>query len=316
MSNTEKSIVKLKKKEEETKEDLKLLSPKVDVVFQVLFGRVGSERITKSFLEAILKTSIDNIDLSKNPILERDKLKDKMGILDVLAKIDGKENCNVEMQMTEKNNMMERILYYWSKLYYRQIEKGDDYDTLQRTIVVLIANYEMPELKGLSYYTKWAITNISEGKRIILTNKLEIDIIELPKIQKEKIDKNKELLDWLYFIEDPESERVKDIMKENVAVKEAYEKLQKISADEEMRILADLRQKAIMDEKAIYARGIDVGEEKGLKRGREEGMKEGIEQGIKQEKIDTAKKLLELNIKIEDIIKATGLSKEEIEKLK
>ena len=32
----------------------KLLSPKLDVIFQALFGEVGNERITKKFLEAIL----------------------------------------------------------------------------------------------------------------------------------------------------------------------------------------------------------------------------------------------------------------------
>ncbi len=40
---------------ESTKEKNKLLSPKLDIVFQALFGEVGSEKITKRFLEAILR---------------------------------------------------------------------------------------------------------------------------------------------------------------------------------------------------------------------------------------------------------------------
>ena len=47
----------------------KILSPKLDVVFQALFGEVGSEKITTSLLEAILKQKIEKIDLDKNPIL-------------------------------------------------------------------------------------------------------------------------------------------------------------------------------------------------------------------------------------------------------
>lgn len=35
----------------ETEEKTKLLSPKLDVVFQALFGEIGNERITKKFLE-------------------------------------------------------------------------------------------------------------------------------------------------------------------------------------------------------------------------------------------------------------------------
>ena len=50
----------------------------------------------------------------------------------------------------------------------------------------------------------------------------------------------------------------------------------------------------------------------GLENGKEEGIKEGIEEGT----ISIAKKLLKMNMKIEDISKATGLSISEIEKLK
>ena len=38
----------------------KLLSPKIDVVFQALFGEVGNERITKKFLENIMNRKIES----------------------------------------------------------------------------------------------------------------------------------------------------------------------------------------------------------------------------------------------------------------
>ena len=65
----------------------KLLSPKIDAVFQVLFGEVGSEEITKEFLKAILNENITSVDLSKHPILRRLTPSDKMGVLDVLQKL-------------------------------------------------------------------------------------------------------------------------------------------------------------------------------------------------------------------------------------
>lgn len=45
---------------------------------------------------------------------------------------------------------------------------------------------------------------------------------------------------------------------------------------------------------------------------REEGLEQGIEQGKREEKIKTAKKMLEKNIPIETIIELTELTKEEI----
>ena len=210
--------------------------------------------------------------------------------MDIIAQINGVENCNIELQIVNKDNIIERILYYWSKLYSRQIKSGNDYTLLEKTIIILIADFELENLKELDYHSIWKIMESKGTKKIVLTEKLELDIIELPKIiGKEKIQDN--LLDWLYFLENPKSERVTKKMKENEELKEAVEKLDTLSEDERMQRIADLRQKAIMDEKAIY--------------------RKGVKDSIKE----VARKMLEKNINISDIIEITGLNMEEIKKL-
>ena len=282
--------------------NVKTLSPKLDVVFQALFGEVGNESITKGFLETILERKIDSIDLSKNPILRREFKDEKLGVLDIIAKLDKDEICNIELQIVDKKNIIERILYYWSRLYSRQIKSGEDYKILQKAIVILITDFKIENLEELDYHSRWKIMEDKQGKKIILTQKLEIDIIELPKIiGKEKEQDN--LLDWLYFLENPKSERVTEKMKENENLKEAVKKLDNLSEDERMQRIADLRQKAIMDEKAIYEKGLEVGIEK------------GIMEGSQKEKIEIAKKMLELKIDKETIAEATGLTEQEIEKI-
>ena len=282
--------------------NIKTLSPKLDVVFQALFGEVGNESITKGFLETILERKIDSIDLSRNPILRREFKDEKLGVLDIIAKLDENEICNIELQIVDKKNIIERILYYWSRLYCRQIKSGEDYKILQKAIVILITDFKIENLEELDYHSRWKIMEDKQGKKIILTQKLEIDIIELPKIiGKEKEQDN--LLDWLYFLENPKSERVTEKMKENENLKEAVKKLDNLSEDERMQRIADLRQKAIMDEKAIYEKGLEVGIEK------------GIMEGSQKEKIEIAKKMLELKIDKETIAEATGLTEQEIEKI-
>ena len=91
--------------------------------------------------------------------------------------------------------------------------------------------------------------------------------------------------------------------KENKGVEKAKKVLEEISQDERERYLAELRQKYIMDQKAIRDARYD------------RGLEEGVIQGEKNSKIEIAKKLKEMNIAIYDIEKATGLTKEEIEKL-
>ena len=134
-----------------------------------------------------------------------------------------------------------------------------------------------------------------------MTDKLEIVILELKKIKgKERVEG--ELLDWLFFIDNPNSERVKEKMKKNKELKEANEKLQTMSEEEYMERMAWFREKAILE--------YNTGMSSALSRGREEG----IIIGDKRAKLETAKKMLEEGIKIETIIKITGLSKEEITK--
>ncbi len=275
----------------------KLLSPKIDVVFQVLFGEVGSERITKRFLESILEQKIDSIDLSKNQILRREKVLDKLGILDVIATINGKEKCNIEMQLESETTIKERILYYWSRVYSRQIKKGNKYENLQKTIVILIADFKVEGLEELEYITKWKIIE-EKNRKLILTDKLELVIIELPKIIEDEA--RSELIDWLSFLENPKSERVKKKMKENEELNEAVNKLEEMSEDEYLERIADLREKKILDENTRLHESYN----KGITDGRKEGE-------LKSKK-ETAKKMLEKNIPLETIIEITGLTKEEI----
>lgn len=289
----------MNQKEPQTKEKAKLLSPKLDVVFQALFGEVGSERITKKFLEAILDKKLEEVDLSRNIVLRRENPKDKMGILDVLVKINQEEYCNVEMQMVEKDNLIERILYYWSRIYGKNLNGSDDYIELKRTIGVLIVNFEIKKLKELGYHSKWKIIEEKERK-LILTEHLELHIIEIPKIYNiGENEEKEELVKWINFIENPESEKVGEYMKENEEMKEAKEKLEVMSEDEKMQILAELRLKAIRDEKAVERFGYN----------------QGIEKGIEQGKKETAKKMKEEGLDIELIKKITGLTEEEINSL-
>ena len=97
-------------------------------------------------------------------------------------------------------------------------------------------------------------------------------------------------------------------MEENENLKEAVEKLDRISEDEKMQRIIELREKAIRDEHAIYDKGLDDGIEKGIQKGKEKGARE--------KQIEIAKSMLKENMDIEIIIKITGLTKEEIEKLK
>ena len=274
--------------------NIKTLSPKLDVVFQALFGEVGNERITKAFLQEILKEKIDKIELNVNPILRRETIEDKMGVLDVVAKINNEQNIDIEMQMISNEKLPERILYYWARLFSKGIKKSEDYEKLEKTIAILITNEKIEKFEKLKYHTEWKIFE-KENKKEMLTDKLEIHIIELEKIEERRQESNDKLLDWLYFLINPNSRRVKEKMAENEELKEAKEKLDKITEDARMQQLAWWREKAIYEENTMLSSS--------YRKGKKEGKKED------------AKKMKEKNIPIKTILEITGLTKEEIEKI-
>jgi predicted transposase/invertase (TIGR01784 family) len=88
------------------------------------------------------------------------------------------------MQVIDYKDIENRLLYYWSKMYMQSIRVGEQYNLLKKTIIVLVSNYELDSLKKLEKtVSKWQIKESEKGK-IVLTDKLEFYIIELPKFEK------------------------------------------------------------------------------------------------------------------------------------
>ena len=182
----------------------KLLDPKNDYVFKRIFGHTGNEEITKGLLQSIIPDKIDKIELDSNPITEKDLLDDKVGILDIKAKLNGGNvNCDIEMQVVDQKDIEKRILFYWSKMYVQTLKVGEDYENLKRCIVILITDYDLEKLKEIpEYVTKWKIKEEKYSK-LVLTKDLELYIISLEKARNSTKNKKMELYNWLKFINNP-----------------------------------------------------------------------------------------------------------------
>ena len=280
-----------------------LLKPKNDIVFQSLFTQ-KNEEITKNFISALMEEKITKIEINTKKELYREKPEDKLGILDLEAEINDKEKVDIEVQLIDRKNLVERMLFYFSKLYASTIDKGEDYISAKKVVIISIIDYDLDLTKEIKEMeTIWNIIE-RKNKNLMLTDKLELHIIELRKAR-EEYEKNKsnKKAQWMMFINNPNEMEVQEIMKENKEIEEAVVEIREMTQDEKLERLAFLRQKAIMDEKAIYAAGLDKGEIKGR------------EAGIKENQIEVAKKMKEKNIDINIIEEITKLTKEEIEKL-
>ena len=272
-----------------------ILQPKNDVVFKALFSR-GKPRITQAMLEAILKMKIDKLELDKSTDLLNENADDKNGRLDLRAIINGNTECDIEVQLTSNDNIAERFVYYWAKMYAANLKIGDTYSDLRKTISIIILDDDFKLTKNLGKpQTTWKIRE-SENTHLILTDYFEIIIIEIPKALKAyHKNPNDEVLQWMLFLDNPEKEEVTRIMEENKDIKEAKEELDRISQDD------ILRRKALN-------RTLEIADRLQLKKEAEEA----LEKGKKEKTNEVVRKMKEANLPIEQIAKIIELKVEEV----
>ena len=294
----------INKTQEKKLKEIKLLKPKIDIVFQSLFNQ-KNENITKSFAEALIGEKINSIVINDTKELSREYPEDKLGILDLELDINNKEKIDVEVQLLKNDAFINRLLFYWSKIYSKQIKRGNKYRNAKRVVIIAIVDFEINLTKELRKMESIWNLREKESPEKVLTDLIEIHIINLKRVKEEYLrDKDNIKNQWIMFLDDPNSEEVKEIMEKNEDVKKAVVTVRKMSEDEKMEKLAELRLKAIMDEEAIYDTGVNDGIEKGIKKGKN------------AKTVEIAKKLLDKNMSIEEIIDITGITKEEIEDIK
>lgn len=310
-----------------------------DYIFKKIFAKKGNESILKDLLNSILQIKIKSIEVISDANLERQLESNKLGILDLKAKLDEETIVNIEIQIINRYNMIERTLFYWSGIYYNVLQKGADYKEIKKVIAINILDYN--EFEEGPYHEIARLRR--EYLYKILTDKIEIHFIQIPKFKKQRKDMKTKLDMWMDFISQIDEKEVKNAMSKNKEIKKAQEEYEYLTGDEEERRIAFLREKAIRDENSIFdagkdigfksgeehgikkgkkegieigrEQGIEIGKEQGIEIGKEQGIEIGKEQGIEQNKKEIANSMLKEKMPIETIMKVTKLSREEIEKL-
>ncbi len=297
-----------------------LLKPKYDVVFQSLFSDKNREE-TGFFISAILGKKIHIIKVNTEVSQARELPEEKIGRLDLLATTADGELIHIELQLVDYLNTIPRLLYSSCQLISKQLSRGDRYIRLQKSITIGLLNYKLKELSDIEeMHTIWHFTE-DKYKEKQLTDLQELHIIEMPKAKKIYRKNPQDILaQWILFILDPNETEVQSLMSKNEELKRTNEKLENISENEDVRKKAEILARWEREEKwnrqSVYEHGKEEGKAEGLKEGEEKGKIEGISIGELQEKRKIAKSMLEENIPIETISKITGLSQEEIKKLK
>ena len=260
--------------------------------------------ILRSFIQSILGGS----EICKLQILNSENNFANQFCYDIKVELETKEIIEVLLEMqnplSSKSEIMERAAYY-TALH----AKNDD----QAITSVLLCDFPIFEReekwKAIYKFTDDDIEK--EEPSNILTDKMKVIVLEIDKVDlfaNIPIEQLNALQRWIILFKMENIKQILALIKEEPVFKKALDKLLEIKQNKIEYAWAESHFKYVTDEIAFR---LDA-----QAQGKEEGLKEGEEKGKKETKYQMAKQMLDENLDIDLIIRITGLSEEEILKLK
>lgn len=272
----------------ENKKQEKKFNLKNDIIFKTFFSRKGNEEFLIDFLSALLKIEITNIKIDQEVNLESLAQDEKGGRIDIQAELNNGITVDIEMQLRDEKDIDKRTTYYAGKILSKETKRGTEYKDINQVIMINILNYEM---LGFDEYVSETVTVLDKHRDYEMIKGLKWYFIELPKFRKTNPNMNEKLNQWLAFIDDYDRGLIEMAKKNNKTIEKAKIEMDYLTGDEEVKRLAELREKWEMDYNSA------------------------ISNAKVEERRIIAKKLKKEKISIEKIIEITGLEKEEIEEL-
>jgi len=292
-----------------------LLTPKLDLVFKLIFSH--DTELLADLINAVLNLPasrrITSVELL-NPGILPETVIQKFIILDIRAADETGRQYDIEMQVRKYDDYHQRAIYYVSRMYAEQLRAGKDYGTLKPVIGIHFLDYEQfPEYRDYHFCFELRDRRYPE---LCLTEDMALHIFEMPKAErlKDKRFHRVDMAEWLHFFNHAHEQGDREMRTHytNDKIIRAFDILKTFSQDEEIRLLAEQREKALKDEASMLGSARRKGKNEGEKIGMEKGEKIGLEKGAR----NTAQKLLAIGIlSVDQIADATGLSLDEVRDL-
>ena len=282
---------------------------KLDVVFKRVFGEEKNIALTKALISDLLEIPRDEIQnvTILNVEIPPERWRQKFNRLDLQLQVDDKI-VNVEMQVRGEKSFRDRSLFYWSRIFTRDLKTGEVYKQLKQTICVNILDFDLFDDEDEDYHTTVRVTY---GKRRrLFTKKFAIHVFELKKLN--RFIKGRPMEDWLRLINVGSKEELMAIIDSATIpeVRDAGIVLNDFQADERMRQEAWYREKQMHDE----ASQIDDAIEEGIAIGIEKGITKGIEEGIEKGTLQTLVRLVDRGrLTLSEAAEEAGVSVSEFE---
>ena len=287
-----------------------------DCFVRYFFTDKGGEKVLLDFINAVMISAdmktFKAVEIL-NPFNLKRHYKDKETIVDVKCITKNGTVVIIEVQLSGNSRFPERILYYWAANYSKLLKKGEQYDVLTPVISINLLNFNLNK-NDKNVHSCYMIYDTKNKN--LLTDHLQIHIIELKKFKFKDNDLKKDLNYWLGFFTTKDMEEyMSEIVKEKPIMEEAHKRYNNFIRSRLMMTEYEKKEIYQYDKQITLEDKRREGIKEGIKKGKLEGIKEGIEKGKLAEQISMAKTMKSKNMDINLISEITGLPIDEIEKL-
>jgi len=284
------------------------INPFSDWSFKRIFGQEYSKDLLIEFLNQLLlgEQHITNVKFKDKEMLPETKDQKRGIIYDVFCTTDTGEHIIVEMQNKSQAYFIDRSLFYASKTIVDQGIKGQwDYH-LTPVYVICFMNFDVDENTPKKFRTDVVLADKESGE--VYSNKIRFIYLVMPLFKKKEEECNTFLDCWIYNLKHMETLEKMPFEAQHKIFKRLAEIADSKTLTKEEQEKYDNSMMVMWDNYAVYKHAEEKGIIKGEAKGRAEGKKEKAE--------EIALNLLAYNTPLEVIAKSTGLSIEEIKKLK
>ena len=281
-----------------------------DFGFKRIFGTAPNKDLLINFLNSLFgKEQVIRDVKFLNSENVGDVYTDRKAIFDVYCENEHGEKFIVEMQNAYQKHFKDRSLYYSTFPIKEQAPKGADWDfSLAHVYVVALLNFDMHDDAFDEDSISHDVGLLDKQTKRVFNDKLTFKYVEIAKFDK-PLDRLRTVYDkWLYAL--------KNLPRLTDRPKELRDRVfDRLFEEAEIARFSTQELKEYEDSLKAY-RDIKNSLDTAMEQGFEKGCEVGRAEGIISQRLDTARSMLADGLPLEKIMRYTGLSKEEIGKLK
>jgi predicted transposase/invertase (TIGR01784 family) len=280
----------------------KYVNPFTDFGFKKLFGEIPNKALLLDFLNELLKEEqgqITDLTYLKSEHLGDSNL-DRKAIFDIYCENERGEKFIVELQKAKQNFFKDRTLFYSTFPIREQAKRAEWNFELKAVYTIAILDFVFEDDKSEKQKFRYDVKLTDIETKKVFYEKLTFIYLEMPKFNKSLDELETRFDKWLYVLKNLNRlDRVPDKLREKI--------FDQLFETAEIAKFTPEQVQSYEDSLKYY---------RDIKNSLDTAKEEGKEEGKIEEKRAIAKNLLKENLDLYLIAQATGLTIEEIERLR